>query len=95
MDEALQDKLIQEARLGKQAESVFSHELTQEILQSMKDRVWAAFSKTPLDDPDTLVGLRHMLNAIEAFESNFQDFVDTGKLAQAKLDEEGHDEDVA
>ena len=92
MDE--QEKLINEVQLGRRAEEIIDDEMVQDVLKLMRDNIWAGFCNTNLGDEQTLIQLRHMLNAVDSFESNFKEIMETGQLAKATLDElEGQSED--
>ena len=89
----MKNKLVSETRLGNQAKSLLQDELSQEILSSMKDNIWKGFKATTLGDSETLVSLRYLLKAVESFEENLQEIIDTGDLAQATLKESEDKED--
>ena len=80
-------QLNTELRRAAQARAIIEDELVKEAFDTLENRILDQFKTCPLRDIESLQGLRYMHNALIGVKSFFEEIVETGTLAQARIDE--------
>lgn len=80
-------KLESQKRRGEHAARILKDSLVQEVLVGMRETVFHNIKTSHFKQSEEREELYRMLKAIEAFEREFKDRINTGKKAESKLKE--------
>lgn len=77
-----------EIEKGYQAEHLLNNDIFKEAVQSVRQAIIDKWSASPIADRDGQHELRIMLKLLNDVEANIKRFVDDGKLAKFRIEEE-------
>jgi len=80
-------KLRVESGEGHTARSLLENPLLVETFETLRNKYREALETAPIGDLEGLQGLLIMLRMVSEVEDHIREVVDTGKLANARLDE--------
>ena len=79
---------MDEVKRGAEARMILDHPLVQEVLTGFRKGLEAQRSKCPIKDAELHTKLIMLEQVFNAFEHGFKTSMETGKLAEIKLQQE-------
>lgn len=86
MDDQITEQLNDEVTRGRQAERVFI-DFVEPFLKAKRELLFQAFNDLPITATEDLAEVKRMGQTINAFEQEFKNFIDTGKMAAVAISE--------
>lgn len=87
MNEAEKFQLEKEVAVAREKELVFNTHI-KPFLDAKKYDLFEAFSMVSVTDTNALLNIRLQMQALTGLEADFQSYIDTGKIASFKLENE-------